>query len=115
MGIFGQPYTGSLRLIIKWGFENKLVELRQNVCTVNKVIQKKLETLGEDFEEKTQDMTPSQRNWYTEREAGEGFQLAEDFPALMWQSAFIRMYFILEYGVFDLCKTVRHGKNRPVR
>ena len=107
MGMFGQPNTGSLRFIIGWVFDNKLTELKQYVDTVNEAFQNKLDKLGDDFEEKTKDMTPAQRDWYAESEAGEAFQLAEDFPALMWQTAFIHMYFVLEHSLLDLCETVR--------
>ncbi len=111
MGMFGQPNTGSLRFIIGWVFDNKLTELKQYVDTVNEAFQNKLDKLGDDFEEKTKDMTPAQRDWYAESEAGEAFQLAEDFPALMWQTAFIHMYFVLEHSLLDLCETVRREKN----
>ena len=42
--------------------------------------------------------------------------MAEDFPALMWQTAFIHMYFVLEHSIIDLCETVRvaKGMSAPV-
>lgn len=105
--ILGQPHCGSLRIIIGFLFDNKLTELQQYVSTVGDAFKSKLDELGADFDEKTKDMTDAQRQWYVEWEAGEAFQLAEDFPALMWQTAFIHMYFVLEHSVLDLCETIR--------
>jgi hypothetical protein len=107
--MFGQPNVGSLRLIIGFVFDNKLIELSQYVSTIDSALKDKLAQLGDDFDEKTKDMTPAQRDWYAEMEAGDAFQLAEDFPALMWQTAFIQMYFILESSVISLCETVRRA------
>ncbi|MEQ8789457.1 MAG: hypothetical protein RIC55_24395 [Pirellulaceae bacterium] len=91
-------------------FDNKLTELRQYVSTVGDALKSQLDGLGADFDEKTKGMTDAQRQWYVEWEAGEAFQLAEDFPALMWQTAFIHIYFVLEHSVLDLCETVRGAK-----
>ena len=110
MDIFEQPNCGSLRNIIGFLFENKLTELRQYVSTVGEAFNSKLDELGADFEEKTKGMSDAQRQWYSEWEAGEAFQLAKDFPALMWQTAFIHMYFILEHSILDLCETVRRAE-----
>jgi DNA-binding ferritin-like protein (Dps family) len=90
-------------------FDNKLTELKQYVSTVDEAFKNKLDKLGEDFEEYTKEMTPAQRDWYAEWEAGEAFQLAEDFPALMWQTAFIQMYIIFEHSILDLCEMVRRA------
>ena len=104
---------GSLRAIMGWMFDNKLTDLKQYVSTVDEAFKNKLDTLGKDFEEYTKDMTPEQRDWYAEWEAGEAFQLAEDFPALMWQTAFIQMYITFEYSILDLCERVRRAKRIP--
>ncbi len=111
-----QPIAGSLRPIIWFVFDNKLTELSQYVSTVGSALKEKLARLGDDFDENTKDMTPAQRNWYAEMEAGDAFQLAEYFPALIWQTAFIQMYFILESSIINLCKTVRSegGFTNPV-
>lgn len=108
--MFGHPKVGSLRYIISFLFDNKLTELRQYVHTVGEAFENKLNELGKDFDEKTKDMTPEQHQWYVEWEGGEAFQLAQDFPALMWQTAFIHMYFVLEHSILDLCETVRGAK-----
>lgn len=110
MGMFEHPNNGSLRFIIGFLFDDKLVELRQYVSTVGDAFDSKRAKLGEDFDEKTKDMTPAQQHWYGQWEAGEAFQLAEDFPALMWQTSFIHMYFLLEHSILDLCATVRRAK-----
>jgi len=58
--------------------------LRQYVSTVGDAFKSQLHELGADFDEKTKGMTDAQRQWYVEWEGEEAFQLAEDFPALMW-------------------------------
>lgn len=110
MDMLRQPHCGSLRNIIGFMFDSKLTELRQYVSTVGDAFKNKLDELGADLDEKTKDMTDAQRQWYVEWEAGEAFQLAKDFPALMWQTAFIHMYFVLEHSILDLCETVRGAK-----
>lgn len=111
MNIFEQPNSGSLRSIIGFLVDNKLTELRQYISTVGDAFKSKLDELGEDFDEKTKGMTDAQQQYYAESEAGEAFQLAEDFPALMWQTTFLQMYFILEHSILDLCETVRGAKD----
>jgi hypothetical protein len=66
--------------------------------------------MGADFDEKAKDMTDAQTPVVCRVEGGEAFQLAEDFPTLMWQTAFIHMYFVLEHSILDLCETVRGAK-----
>lgn len=110
MALLRKVHGGSLRFIIELLFDDKMTELRQYVKMVGDAFQSKFDELGADFDEKTKDMTDAQRQWYAEWEAGEAFQLARDFPALMWQTAFIHMYFVLEHSLLDLCETVRRTK-----
>ena len=109
--MFGLENVGSLRNIIGWTVDNKLVELAQYVSTVNEALKGKLEKLGADFDKKTKGMTPAQRNWHAQWEADEEYQLADDFPALMWQTAFIHMYFVLEHSLLNLCQIVKGANN----
>lgn len=105
--MFDHSNSGTLRNVISFVFDNKLVELEQYVSIVNDALMGKLEELGRDFDEKTKGLTDGERSWYAWWDGDLESRLASDFPALMWQTAFIHLYVILEHSLLDLCKKIR--------
>lgn len=96
--------SGSGRPIIQWVFTRKLTELRHYMRTVQEAFKNKLRSMDEEFERETNGLTDAQKSWYAEHYSGDAFLFEDDFPELMWVTAFLHAYFHLEHSLTSLCE-----------
>jgi hypothetical protein len=98
---------GTYWFILQSTFHWELNDLRTYIETIQTALQEKADAHGDEWDRKTKGMSPELRNHYAQFEADTEFQLIEDFPALLWRTTFMHLYFHLEHSLIQLCKAVK--------